>query len=66
MLEATAAEEGWTEATQIDVLIQYIENQNAPDAFADFLIGQKWVQDDDDPSPPDVVIAAIDHRIKCF
>lgn len=50
-LAATAADEGWTEGAQIDVLLQYIENQGASDAFMDFLIGQKWVDDDDDPLP---------------
>lgn len=33
----TADEEGWSDATQIDVLLRYIENQQSPEAFQDFL-----------------------------
>lgn len=33
----TAAEEGWSDATQIDVLLRYIENQQSFEAFEDFL-----------------------------
>lgn len=37
LFEATAAEEGWHDRTQIDVLLQYIENQGSAAAFEDFL-----------------------------
>lgn len=37
LFEITAAEEGWHERTQIDVLLQYIENQDSAAAFEDFL-----------------------------
>ncbi|AMK23238.1 MULTISPECIES: hypothetical protein [Sphingomonadaceae] len=33
----TASEEGWSDTTQIDLLLDYIENQDSIDAFADFL-----------------------------
>ena len=35
-----AHRQGWSEASQIDVLLRYIENQGSPDAFQDFLEGQ--------------------------
>lgn len=37
----TASEEGWTEATQVDLLLRYIENQDSACAFADFLADQR-------------------------
>lgn len=37
LFESTSAQEGWQERTQIDVLLQYIENQDSEAAFADFL-----------------------------
>ncbi len=36
-----ADEEGWSETTQITVLLRYIENQHSPEAFSDFLEGQR-------------------------
>lgn len=38
LFETTVAEEGWDERTQIDVLLQYIENQGSAAAFEDFLV----------------------------
>jgi hypothetical protein len=32
-----AAQEGWTLATQVQVLLGYIENQDSPDAFQNYL-----------------------------
>jgi len=37
ILDKFAAEQGWDEASQIDVLLRYIENQGSDDAFHDFL-----------------------------
>lgn len=37
LFEIAAAQEGWHERTQIDVLLQYIENQDSSAAFEDFL-----------------------------
>jgi hypothetical protein len=37
LFEAAAAQEGWHARTQIDVLLQYIENQGSAAAFEDFL-----------------------------
>ena len=36
-----ASEEGWTEATQVDLLLRYIENQDSACAFSDFLAEQR-------------------------
>ena len=43
-----AAEEGWTPATQVDVLLGYIENQQTLDAFSDYLEDQRANDDGDD------------------
>lgn len=40
-LTEVMAGEGWGESTAIAVLLEYIENQQAPDAFADFLDGKR-------------------------
>lgn len=37
LFEITTAQDGWHERTQIDVLLQYIENQGSAAAFEDFL-----------------------------
>lgn len=37
ILEDVAEEQGWSEATQVAVLLEYIENQSSPEAFEDFL-----------------------------
>lgn len=36
-----SAAEGWALATQVEVLLGYIENQQSPDAFTDYLQGQR-------------------------
>lgn len=37
--ESIAEDRGWTLATQIDVLLGYIENQCSDDVFSDYLKG---------------------------
>lgn len=37
LFESIAAEEGWHQRTQIDVLLHYVENQGSAAAFEDFL-----------------------------
>ncbi len=37
LFEDIAAEEGWTDATQVEVLLQYIENQQSHAAFKDYV-----------------------------
>jgi len=37
LFETIAADEGWHDRTQIDVLLQYVENQGSAPAFEDFL-----------------------------
>jgi len=37
LFEGIAVEEGWTGATQVEVLLQYIENRQSHAAFEDFL-----------------------------
>lgn len=37
LFEVVAANEGWTDATQVEILLQYIENQQSSAAFEDFL-----------------------------
>ena len=39
--DAVSAEQGWTARTEVDVLMRYIENQNSPEAFRDFLAEQR-------------------------
>lgn len=39
--EDIAEEEGWTLATQVIVLLRYIENQDSNEAFMDFLEEQR-------------------------
>ncbi|MCP5400475.1 MAG: hypothetical protein H6921_14735 [Sphingomonas sp.] len=53
IFDTIASAEGWYERTQIDILLQYIENQSSPDAFADFLaqmrsyrLDENWGNDD--------------------
>lgn len=41
-----AAAEGWSLATQVGVLLTYIDNQASPEAFEDYLAEQRF----DDPS----------------
>jgi hypothetical protein len=41
IFETFAAEEGWTPATQVFVLLGYIENQQSPEAFRDYLESQR-------------------------
>lgn len=41
IFETLAAEEGWTPASQTLVLLGYIENQRSPEAFRDYLEGQR-------------------------
>lgn len=52
--EDIAAAEGWTPTTQVNVLLDYIENQHSPEAFRDYLEGRRNEQDDlsasDDPA----------------
>lgn len=38
MFETIANEQGWSEATQIAVLLEYIENQQSDAVFKDFLL----------------------------
>jgi len=40
IFDATAQKQGWTPATQVSVLLNYIGNQNSVGAFADFLSEQ--------------------------
>lgn len=42
LFEDIAAEEGWTDATQVEVLLQYIENQQSHAAFEDFLAQMRF------------------------
>jgi hypothetical protein len=37
LFEDIAAEEGWTDATQVEILLQYIGNQQSHAGFEDFL-----------------------------
>lgn len=53
IFETLAAEQGWTLATQIAVLLGYIENQRSPEAFRDYLEGQRADEasaNDNDPA----------------
>lgn len=51
--EDIATAEGWTPTTQVDVLLEYVENQQSPDAFFDYLEGHRADRDEristDDP-----------------
>lgn len=55
IFETLAAEEGWTPATQVLVLLGYIENQRSPEAFRDYLEGQRaeLVDPTDEGDPAD-------------
>lgn len=46
MFELIAAQQGWTETTQISVLLEYIENQQSEEAFSDFLL-EKQAQENE-------------------
>jgi|GEM_PF-1814505 hypothetical protein len=52
--EDIAATEGWTPTTQVDVLLGYVENQQSPDVFLDYLEGRRADRDEliatDDPA----------------
>jgi hypothetical protein len=41
LFRAVAASEGWSEGTQIGVLLHYIDNQQSDAAFSEFLAGQR-------------------------
>lgn len=41
-----AAEQGWTDSTLLDVVLDYVENQQSPDAFADYLASRSATEDD--------------------
>jgi hypothetical protein len=43
-------QQGWTDATLLDLCLTYIENQNSPEAFKDFLL--QAAASDDEPSGP--------------
>lgn len=54
LFETIVAEEGWHEPTQIDVLLQYIENQGSAAAFEDFLAQMRGdALDDEYADDPD-------------
>ena len=38
---SVAAQEGWTDASQVQVLLRYIAHQASPEAFGDFLDGER-------------------------
>lgn len=38
--DSVASQQAWTPATQVIVLLHYIEQQESPDAFTDFLLRQ--------------------------
>lgn len=46
LFEEIADQQGWTEATQVDVLLRYIENQGSFEAFQDFLSEQVATEDE--------------------
>ena len=39
--QVVAARNGWSLGTQVDILLEYIENQQSPEAFEDFLRHQQ-------------------------
>jgi hypothetical protein len=41
MFHDVAAAEGWTDATQVTVLLRYVEQRASPKAFAEFLDQQR-------------------------
>ena len=43
--EEIAAAQGWTPATQVSVLLRYVENQQSEDCFIDFLEQQAAEED---------------------
>ena len=54
LFEAVAAEEGWQERTQINILLRYIETQCSSVAFADFIAQTRADPSDGDyPNDPD-------------
>lgn len=48
LLQAVACDEGWTTATQLEMLLQYIEQQQSRDAFEEFLSIMRADFDPDD------------------
>jgi len=44
--ENIADAEGWTLATQVAVLLEYIENQKSDDAFNDFISEKTEIEDE--------------------
>jgi hypothetical protein len=60
LFETMTTEEGWHERTQIDVLLQYIENQGSEAAFEDFLAQIRGDALDDEyaDDPDDAVLAS--------
>jgi hypothetical protein len=38
MFEEVAEAQGWTEATQVSVLLDYINNQQSDEAFIDYIL----------------------------
>lgn len=53
LFEEIAEQQGWTDATQVEVLLRYIENQASPEAFQDFLNEQVAAELSLDPDPDD-------------
>ena len=41
-----SAAEGWDESTEVSVLLEYIQNQDSPEAFADFLSEKRDTEDE--------------------
>ena len=39
ILDRHSRAQGWSESTQLELALRYIEEQGAPDAFEDFLVG---------------------------
>ena len=50
LFENTAAEQGWSAETQVGVLLEYVKNQQSPEAFADFLAEQQAYMQEAGPS----------------
>ena len=48
ILEEAVASQGWNESTQLEIILEYVENQKDPAAFEDFLQQYIFEEDEDD------------------